>query len=380
MTNSSTESAFAWLYSYESPAASAIWDDAERIARIYDDDVPASYERYGMLLGVQGHHDWKFLSKLAHSAILREAISKADTSLWQLVCASIKENAVSLSVFVENSCMEWWYELSQLNHHFPPLLDFNECVPQDAKTYIPHQWVVTPKLEDMHHPTYEGVRQSHTPNNIYRLPAFEASKPPSYWPAELPYPSDPTRVHISSSKPCLDCDSKTPCTCLFSKSPLISHPLVELRHYGSKGIGVRALQRIEKGEILGEYVGEVYPSGYAGDMIYALDFSLPGRPGDEVVAVISAKKFGNWTRFTNHSCDASTHFGVVMQGGRYRSVVQCVRDIEVFEEVTVDYGFGYWRNKTCECGVEGCYEERKKKNKEGKGRECKKMGPLVYED
>lgn len=47
-------------------------------------------------------------------------------------------------------------------------------------------------------------------------------------------------------------------------------------------------------------------------------------------------------------------------GGRYRVVVQSVRDIEVFEEITIHYGFGYWTDKKCECGVEGCYEEVKK--------------------
>ncbi len=42
-------------------------------------------------------------------------------------------------------------------------------------------------------------------------------------------------------------------------------------------------------------------------------------------------------------------------------VVQAVRDIEVFEEVTVDYGDGYWRGRVCECGVEGCYSGLKRK-------------------
>ncbi len=78
-----------------------------------------------------------------------------------------------------------------------------------------------------------------------------------------------------------------------------------------------------------------------------------------MLAAISAKRYGNWTRFINHSCEAGTRFSVVRVGDRWRSVVRATRDVEVFEEVTVDYGEGYWRGKRCECGSEGCLEKRR---------------------
>ena len=127
---------------------------------------------------------------------------------------------------------------------------------------------------------------------------------------------------------------------------------------------MRALQRIPKKAILAEYLGEVYPWNYSEDPIYALDFSLPGTQPEEVIASISSKRYGNWTRFINHSCDSSTKFTVVTVGGRHTSVVQAVRDIEMFEEVTIDYGDGYWKQRVCECGAEECYSRMRIKIEE----------------
>lgn len=79
------------------------------------------------------------------------------------------------------------------------------------------------------------------------------------------------------------------------------------------------------------------------------------------MALISAKRYGNWTRFINHSCDSSTVFRLRTIGGRERVMVEAVRDIDVFEEVSVDYGAKYWGNgRFCECGLEGCAFSREK--------------------
>lgn len=332
----------------------------------YDDP---SYERYGELAAQPG---WKTLSKLAHSAAFRDAACTLDAPTWQKLSASIAENTVSLLVFVECSGLEWWTELIHLNKLFLPPFNFAKPQPTKPNTPSPHKWVVTEKPEDVHRPKFDGKTQINIPNNIYRASAFESSHRPPHWPPERPYPEDPTLVRDTSIQSCTTCSSHTPCTCPFSTDPSIRHPLVELWDYGRKGVGVRALQRIPACAILGEYVGEVYPAQYGGDPVYALDFSIPGRGHEEVIATISAKRVGNWTRFMNHSCDAATKFAAVVQGGRYRSVVQAVRDIEVFEEVTVDYGEGYWRGKVCECGVEGCCSGRV-------GPEGRDLGSVVCE-
>ena len=100
--------------------------------------------------------------------------------------------------------------------------------------------------------------------------------------------------------------------------------------------------------MLGEYVGELFPADYAGDWVYGLDVCLPGADDAEaVVGIVSAARVGNWTHFMNHSCDAKVVFRSAVLGGRCRMVVQAVREVGVFEEVTVDYGRGYWRGRGC---------------------------------
>lgn len=357
LANCSTESALAHLYNAENPQSSEVWDFEEKMARClsYQD---SSYERYGNMLA---HHTWKFLTKLAHSAAFREAARILDESTWQAVSASIDENAVSFMVFVECSGLQWWNELIGLNSLFPasPSYDFARYRPAEPKQATPHKWVVTEKHEHVRRPKFDGRTQVNISSNIYKRENFkDTSRPPS-WPADRPFPEDPMKVQHTSITPCITCQSRTPCECSFLDNPHVLSPLVELRDYGRKGVGVRALQRIPRKAILAEYLGEVMPYNYKQDPVYALDFSLPGCRGHEVIATVSSKRYGNWTRFINHSCDASTKFTVLTCGGRHRRVVQAVRDIEVFEEVTVDYGDGYWRHRVCECGAEGCCSRMK---------------------
>lgn len=144
---------------------------------------------------------------------------------------------------------------------------------------------------------------------------------------------------------------------------------------------MRALAPIPRGALLGEYLGEIHPARYSGDGVYGLDFSLPSRPVEEVVALVSAARYGNWTRFVNHSCEAAARFVVVRVGGRWRNVLQAVRAIGAFEEVTVDYGEGYWRDRRCVCGAEGCLEGRRGVGGKGevvggKGKEGEKEGDV----
>lgn len=325
-----------------------------------------SYERYENLTT---RPTWKFLAKLAHSAAFREAVCTLDDLTWQRVSASIDENAVSLMVFVECNGLQWWDELIRLNSLFPssPPHDLTKYQTGKPPKATPHKWVVTEKHEDIRRPKFEGRNQVNISENIYKRREFKQSPRPPTWPADRPYPEDPLKVHNTSIKPCLTCKSHHPCTCSFLDDPHVWSPLVELLDYGHKGVGVRALQRIPRKAILAEYLGEIYPSNYDKDPIYALDFSLPGSPNYDVIASVSSKRYGNWTRFINHSCDASTRFTTLTVGGRHKSVVQAERDIEMFEEVTIDYGDGYWRHRVCECGVEWCRSRMKKEavRKEG---------------
>lgn len=140
--------------------------------------------------------------------------------------------------------------------------------------------------------------------------------------------------------------------------------LIELREYSLKGTGVRALTNFKAGDILGEYLGEVFPAHeQPKDTVYSLSqmgfHGLSRVAKQETVAIITSAHLGNWTRFINHHCEANCTFRGVMVGGRVTTIVEVTRDISIFEEITVDYGEEYWLNRRCLCGSKKCYSRRK---------------------
>ena len=364
--NSFTEFALAHQRNPESPQHSDVWDPDEAIARCMSPEDPA-YERCS---GLVARHNFKLLCILAHSVTFQDTIFGDNAESWNALFDSVSENAVRIIVFAEGRSLIWWTELTDLNSVFKFILPSSLEESTNTKSKIrlhPHEWVVTDKLENTWSPTFDGKKQVHIPNNIYRPESFLNTPRPPFWPLNRPYPEDPTLVRGVSFLPCITCNSHKPCQCSFLTSPDIWHPLIELHDYGPRGIGIRALERIPRRAILDEYVGEIFPADYKDDPVYGLDVNLPGYRNDEVVATVSAKRYGNWTRFVNHSCDASTRFRTVTMGGRFRTVVQSVRDVEVFEELTIDYGDGYWRDRECGCGAEKCVEKRKGKIVEAVG-------------
>ena len=63
---------------------------------------------------------------------------------------------------------------------------------------------------------------------------------------------------------------------------------------------------------------------------------------------------GNWTRFVNHSCEANCVIEHVARRGKMLSVYRVTKDIAMFEEVTTNYGEGYFlgRGLKCLCDAE----------------------------
>ena len=58
---------------------------------------------------------------------------------------------------------------------------------------------------------------------------------------------------------------------------------------------------------------------------------------------------GNWTRFANHSCEANCSIDNVEHHGKRLIIYRAGRDIELFEEITVNYGRDYFKNKGLQC-------------------------------
>ncbi|OBT66471.1 hypothetical protein VE03_03680 [Pseudogymnoascus sp. 23342-1-I1] len=110
--------------------------------------------------------------------------------------------------------------------------------------------------------------------------------------------------------------------------------------------GVRALQSLSKNYTLGEYTGVLQPNVYdPGSEISDDTYQFALHVYDRTVANISARLYGNWTRFINHADDEAKQnvkFSLVRILNRVRVVVTTIKDIEAGEELLGDYGPAYF--------------------------------------
>jgi SET domain-containing protein len=112
------------------------------------------------------------------------------------------------------------------------------------------------------------------------------------------------------------------------------------------GYGVYALEAVGKGTIVCKYVGEIIDEkekerraaepGCAYLMAYANN------------KYVDAKRYGNESRFINHSCEPNCRAEEWTVQGVYRIGVVAGRDISTGEEITFNYGSQYVL-ETCKC-------------------------------
>ena len=320
---------------------------------------------------------------LAHSPTFRTAAFTLRPSPWAQLFQTTTENAASLETFakvrgIPSSLLLTHITDSILPSHLPspPPTSRSFCGSYRCNKPIHH----SPPLPN---PTHHSI-----PSTLYTPLLFPSPASPPY-PPTRPFPTDPTLRATNPSTPCISCTSTTRCACTVPTSSFIAQPLTELRRYGRKGVGVRALQRIRAGSVLGEYVGVLMPKGRGGeDGVYGFEVPgdgeygsnsesdggdvEPGREGSstghrhnsgngngEGIAIISAARYGNWTRYINHSCAANCYFWYAPLGRTWRVFVVAGREVQWGEEVTVGYGRGYWRGREggCFCGEVGCMSE-----------------------
>lgn len=270
----------------------------------------------------------------------------------------ILDNKISLEIFAKVRNLDIEVSLVRVKHFISLELDI-ESLSRGPKlpTITPglhHTCIVRETVDLVERKKFQGRLQSQIPGKIYDPALFKAYDQPEHWPSNKPYPSDPTLRDFGKGT-CASCGNREMCHCDPNTCSGVLRPLVELRDYGSKGTGIRALQRIRNGAILGEYVGEIRATRDRGDPVYNMSIDLLDAVPNRAVASIHAKRFGNWTRFMNHSCRPATCFLQRVIGDRVRVMVVATRDVDMFEEITVDYGDAYWTGSNCcECGEDYC--------------------------
>ncbi|QRV90807.1 histone-lysine N-methyltransferase [Ceratobasidium sp. AG-Ba] len=149
-----------------------------------------------------------------------------------------------------------------------------------------------------------------------------------------------------------------------------------------QGWGVRPLRSIKAGQVLGTFTGEILTREKAGNCtryVSARDlatgkkirfddynrylFDLDAR---HKKFTLNCWRYGNWTRFINHSCDPNLKiypvcYDTLPETGLERLAVVAVRDIRAREELTFDYspnqaseGTDHGFSIQCVCGTQKC--------------------------
>ncbi|SLM40479.1 SET domain [Lasallia pustulata] len=313
-------------------------------------------------------HGWMMLSIVANSRAFRTAGHAIESESWSRLTQAITKNSHSLEMFAKIRGLDW--QTALINHPSlanRPWLTKNIQSNYELKPDSPHHRIVPSE------PTVLPMRpsQEHDQININDIvfdPNHFTSKPrPAYWPSSLHYPVDDPTTRLISYGACALCNNSeyANCGCHPSTHRAVIRPLVELIQIPGKGVGVRALQPIREGAILHEYVGVLIPINADPkdqDIVYGMAFNpTPQRGFDKSIVSISSMRYGNWTRFINHSCASNALFRTLPIGRRMRVMVLARRDIRFGEELTIDYGNQYWtEDKLCKCGEPECkYGTRK---------------------
>lgn len=285
---------------------------------------------------------WKLFAICAHAESFRHMCTKTSTK-WLTFQRRIQEAQRSLEVFARSRKLEWRGPL--LKHAQRELPGLRDALSPDidiAREH-PHHLVQT-RDGYLRRPRHNGKAQVHINRNI-----FDASRTADG--------QNPLR-RLKEWGRCHQCGSEGACACRIDAT---AGDMVELVEFENRGVGVRALTKFKRGEILGEYTGVAELHYRGSDSKYLMRQGVlytdeNGRRRSERVAEIDSIQFGGWTRYINHSCDPSLAFAYTVVGEEAATIVKTVRDISTFEELTVDYGDGYWsrRGLRCLCGSRKC--------------------------
>lgn len=113
------------------------------------------------------------------------------------------------------------------------------------------------------------------------------------------------------------------------------------------GYGLFAHSTIKKGELIGEYTGEVKNSNDVSDTTWAWRYPSYAYKDEAHVPDISVdgRLAGNGMRFANHSDEPNTITQRVFADGFLRILYVATKDIGPNEQITVSYGSAYWKTR-----------------------------------
>ncbi|KIY49806.1 SET domain-containing protein [Fistulina hepatica ATCC 64428] len=122
--------------------------------------------------------------------------------------------------------------------------------------------------------------------------------------------------------------------------------------------GLYAMEKISRGEMVIEYIGEVIRAPVADkrEKVYernGIGSSYLFRIDDDLV--VDATMKGNLGRLINHSCDPNCTAKIITVNGEKKIVIYAKQDIDLGDEITYDYHFPFEQDKIpCLCGSAKC--------------------------
>lgn len=181
--------------------------------------------------------------------------------------------------------------------------------------------------------------------NHYNPKELENAPMPENWSPSYPWPADPAAIRHGNF--CNFCKRKKGCQCTKKRMPDV--PRIEID--GPKGLGIWSRGEHEAGEWLGELLGDLVAVGSHPNE-WTFELRRPDMD-NELVAEIYPGRRGNWVRKVNHSENPTAAFVVVKMSGRWRVVLELLRDVRDGEEITAMYGRGYEKGSQSRVGGGG---------------------------
>ncbi|KAL3122153.1 hypothetical protein niasHT_004379 [Heterodera trifolii] len=173
------------------------------------------------------------------------------------------------------------------------------------------------------------------------------------------------------NSPIVPCDVLCECQGECGSCPVPIDPKRLYIGYNEKTqFGLYADELILRGEMIGQYVGEVLLDGEHKNLEHSFMVPLDdGTNSDETdYALIDSSRYGNHTAMANHSCSPSAEAVYYYVPNADFTMMHlsigifATRRINQGDEITINYGKDYWEDKQtegfhCECGSSICFEK-----------------------
>ncbi|ONK69689.1 uncharacterized protein A4U43_C05F25710 [Asparagus officinalis] len=156
----------------------------------------------------------------------------------------------------------------------------------------------------------------------------------------------------------VSCSKACHCSDMCTNRPFRKEKKIKVIKTEACGWGVVALEALEKGDFVIEYIGEVINDALCEQRLWDMKYR-----GDQNFYMCEVRKDftidatfkGNTARFLNHSCDPNCKLEKWQVDGETRVGVFASRSIEVGEPLTYDYRFVHFGTMVkCFCGAQNC--------------------------